>query len=118
MIEEPKVRIQTAIFGLERFLWMALAAVAVMLVTGLIMMSALKTSPLYPLTHIKSTILIVMAALFFTVFFKHKTAKRQFLDGDIPSAAASLRPLAAYLIPVNIALGIVELLLGVILRGY
>jgi uncharacterized membrane protein len=118
MIEEPRVRVQTAVFGLERFLWMAMAALFVLLFTGLIMMLALKASPLYTLTHVKSTILVIMAVIYFTAFFKQKTAKRQFLAGDIPSAAASLKPVAAYLIPTNIALGVVELLLGVILRGY
>lgn len=118
MLREPKERLQTTIFGMERFLLMASVAVFVMLLTGIIMMLALKGSPLYSLTHVKSAILTVMAVVFFLVFIKHQAAKKAFLGGDIQKAAASLRPLATFLIPTNIALGVIEIIMGVALRGF
>lgn len=45
-------------------------------------------------------------------------AQKAFNGGDFLSAKNQLNPLAKYLIPINIFLGIVAVILGITLRGF
>lgn len=49
---------------------------------------------------------------------KRDKAQKAFDGGDFSSAKNQLNPLAKYLIPINIFLGIVAVILGITLRGF
>lgn len=118
-IEEPKVKLGRTLEFLRRFFNMVIPSIVVLLITA-IMMSiglGLKESPLYPIVHIKEAIWSVMAVIFTVIYLKRNKAQRFFDEGDFKSAKEKLTPLSQWMIPTNIALGLVALYLGVTLRG-
>ena len=52
------------------------------------------------------------------IYIKRDKAQKAFDGGDFLSAKNQLNPLAKYLIPINIFLGIVAVILGITLRGF
>ncbi|MDD2698932.1 MAG: hypothetical protein PHF17_09050 [Arcobacteraceae bacterium] len=118
-IEEPKVKLGRTLEFLRRFFNMVIPSIVVLLITA-IMMSiglGLKESPLYPIVHIKEAIWSVMAVIFTVIYLKRNKAQRFFDEGDFKSAKEKLTPLSQWMIPTNIALGLIALYLGVTLRG-
>lgn len=118
-IEEPKVKIGRTLELLRRFFNMVIPSIVVLLVTA-VMMSiglGLKETSLYPLVHIKETIWSIMAIIFAIIYIKRNQAQNFFDEGDFKSAKEKLTPLSLWMIPTNIALGLIALYLGVTLRG-
>jgi hypothetical protein len=90
-------------------------------ITGIIMMLGIgfKSVPtLYLTVHIKSQIWMLMAVVYGIIYFKFTKAKKMFELGDLDGAKQKLAPLSKWLIPINIFLGLVEIMLGIVLRGY
>ncbi len=58
-----------------------------------------------------------MAVIFTVIYLKRNKAQRLFDVGNFKSAKETLTPLALWMIPTNIALGLIALYLGVTLRG-
>ena len=56
--------------------------------------------------------------IFIIIYIKRDKAQKAFNVGDFLSAKNQLNPLARYLIPINIFLGIVAVILGITLRGF
>jgi uncharacterized membrane protein len=73
---------------------------------------------LYVIVHIKESIWLVMTILFIIMYIKRNKAEKYFLSGDMDNAKAQLAPLAKWMIPVNIVLGLIALALGGTLRGF
>ena len=73
---------------------------------------------LYLTVHIKSQIWMLMAVVYGIIYFKFTKAKKMFELGDLDGAKQKLAPLSKWLIPINIFLGLVEIMLGIVLRGY
>jgi uncharacterized membrane protein len=118
-IEEPKIKLGRTLEFLRRFFNIVIPSIIILLVTA-VMMSiglGLKESPLYPIVHIKEAIWSVMTVIFALIYLKRNKAQRFFNDGDFKSAKEALVPLALWMIPTNIALGLIALYLGVTLRG-
>ncbi len=118
-IEDPKIKLGRTLELLRRFFNMVIPSIIILLITA-VMMSiglGLKESPLYPIVHIKEAIWSVMAVIFTLIYLKRNKAQRFFDAGDFKSAKEKLAPLALWMIPTNIALGLIALYLGVTLRG-
>jgi len=118
-IDEPKIKLGRTLELLRRFFNMVIPSIVLLLITA-IMMSiglGLKESPLYPIVHIKEAIWSVMAVIFTIIYLKRNKAQRFFDEGDFKSAKEKLTPLAQWMIPTNIALGLIALYFGVTLRG-
>jgi uncharacterized membrane protein len=118
-IEDPKIKLGRTLELLRRFFNMVIPSIIILLITA-VMMSiglGLKESPLYPIVHIKEAIWSVMAIIFTIIYLKRNKAQRFFDAGDFKSAKEKLTPLALWMIPTNIALGLIALYLGVTLRG-
>lgn len=118
-IEDPKIKLGRTLELLRRFFNMVIPSIIILLITA-VMMSiglGLKVSPLYPIVHIKEAIWSVMAVIFTLIYLKRNKAQRFFDAGDFKSAKEKLAPLALWMIPTNIALGLIALYLGVTLRG-
>ncbi len=118
-IEDPKIKLGRTLEFLRRFFNMVIPSILILLVTALMMSIGLnlKESPLYGLVHLKEAIWTVMTVIFTIIYLKRNKAQRFYDEGDFKSAKEKLIPLAAWMIPTNIVLGLVALYLGVTLRG-
>jgi uncharacterized membrane protein len=120
-IENGIDRVGLMMETLNRFFLMVSTAIVFIGITGIIMMLGIgfKSVPLLYLTvHIKSQIWMLMAVIYGVIYFKFTKAKKFFENGDIESTKKALAPLAKWLIPTNIFFGLIEIMLGIVLRGY
>lgn len=120
-IEDVSLRQNVTLRALDRFFLSVSAATVFVGLTGIVMMIALgfKSSPdLYLVVHIKTQIWMVMAIVYGVVYYRFTKAKKAFLSEDYVLCAKYMAPLSKALIPMNIFLGVVAVMLGVILRGY
>jgi len=76
-----------------------------------------KGTPLYDIIHIKEGIWTIMLIVFIIAYRKLAKAENFLSKRDLKEVKKQLVPLAKYLIPINIILGITALYLGIILRG-
>lgn len=119
-IEDPKIKLGRTLEGLRRFFNMVIPMILILLFTAIIMIVALgfKGTPLYSIVIAKEIIWTIMTIVFITIYIKRNKAQKAFNSGDFANAKKQLTPLAKYLIPINIVLGIIAIYLGVTLRGF
>ncbi len=119
-VEEPKIKLGRTLENLQRFFQMVIPSIFILLITAVIMIIALgfKGTPLYNIVLIKEAIWVFMSVVFTIIYIKRNKAQRYFDSGDLLSAKAELGPIATWMIPLNITLGVVAVFLGVTLRGF
>lgn len=119
-IVEPKIKIERTLENLKRFFNMVIPAIALLLITAIIMIIALgfKGTPLYSTVIAKEVVWTIMTIVFITIYIKRNKAQKAFELGDYITAKTHLAPIAKYFIPLNIILGLVAIFLGVTLRGF
>ncbi len=119
-IEDPKIRLGRTLENLKRYYPMVIPYSITLLITAIILILALdfKESSLYKFVIIKEIIWLIMTTIFIVIYIKRDKAQKAFDSGDFLSAKNQLNPLAKYLIPINIFLGIVAVILGITLRGF
>ena len=118
-IEEPKIKLGRTLENLKRFFYMVIPSILLLLITAVIMIInfKLKETPLYNIATTKELIWIVMTIVFIIIYIKREKAQKAFDNNDMLSAKNNLFPIATYLIPINIVLGIIAIFLGITLRG-
>lgn len=119
-IEDPKVKLGRTLESLRRFFNMVIPTIILLLITAVIMIIALgfKGTALYNIVLVKEAIWTIMLLVFITIYIKRNKAQKAFNSGDFANAKKQLTPLAQYLIPTNIVLGIIAIFLGITLRGF
>lgn len=119
-IDEPKIKLGRTLENLRRFFSMVIPSIIVLLITAIIMILALefKETDLYKYVIAKEIIWSLMTVIFIYIYIKRNKAQKAFDEGKFPVAKEHLTPLATYLIPTNIILGLIALILGITLRGY
>ena len=119
-IEDPKIKLGRTLESLRRFFNMVIPMILLLLITAVIMIIALgfKGTPLYSIVIAKEVIWTVMTIIFLSIYIKRNKAQKAFDSGDFANAKKQLTPLAKYLIPINIILGIIAIFLGITLRGF
>ena len=119
-IEEPKIRLGRTLENLKRFFSMVIPSIITLLITAIILILALdfKDTELYKFVIAKEIIWFIMTLIFVVIYIKRDKAQKAFDSGDFLSAKNQLNPLAKYLIPINIFLGIIAVILGITLRGF
>ncbi|WP_321469013.1 hypothetical protein [Halarcobacter sp.] len=119
-VDDPKIKLGRTLESLRRFFNMVIPSIILLLLTAVIMIVALgfKGTPLYNFVIAKEAIWTVMTVIFIIIFIKRKQAQKAFDEGELPIAKSKLLPIANYLIPINIVLGLVAIYLGVTLRGF
>ena len=119
-IEDPKVKLGRTLENLKRFFNIVIPTIITLLITAIIMIVALgfKGTALYNIVIVKEIIWFIMTVIFIIIYIKRDKAQKAFNSGDFLSAKNQLNPLAKYLIPINIFLGIVAVILGITLRGF
>lgn len=121
VIDDTSKKQELMIGVLNRFFLMVSTAIVFAGLTGITMMVGIgfKGVPdLYVAVHIKTQIWIVMAIVYGVIYYRFAKAKKFFEAGNNEMTAKYLAPLAKVLIPINIFLGVVAIMLGVVLRGY
>lgn len=119
-IDDPKIKLGRTLETLRRFFNMVIPSILILLITAIIMIIALgfKGTPLYSYVIAKEAIWTVMTIIFIVIFIKRKQAQKAFDDNLLPKAKEKLIPIANYLIPINIVLGLIAIYLGITLRGF
>jgi len=118
-IEDPKIKLGRTLEFLKRFFSMVIPSIILLLITAIIMILALgfKGTELYKFVIAKEIIWSIMTIIFIVIYMKRNKAQKAFDEGDFASAKNQLTPLAKYLIPINIILGLIAVILGITLRG-
>ncbi|MGB5792567.1 hypothetical protein [Poseidonibacter sp.] len=119
-IAEPKIKIERTLQFLKTFFNIVIPCIVILLITAIIMIIALgfKGTPIYSVVIAKEIIYTIMTIVFISIYIKRNKAQKAFLLGDYITTKAQLAPIAKYFIPLNIALGIIAIYLGVTLRGF
>jgi len=119
-IDDPKVRLARTLEIMHRLFMIVMPFIIVLLVTGGMMAIGMgfKGTPLYGMVHVKEAIWTIMTINYTWMFIKRNKAERLFVAGDLAGAKAVLAPIPNIMLPLNIALGVIALAVGVTLRGF
>ncbi len=133
LIEDPKVRLGRTLAITGKFFHLVIPFILLIILTAVLMAVGLgfriaavdeggniineSAYALYQIVHIKEVVWVVMTANFTWMYFKRRKAQKLFDAGDLPAAKASVALIPKLLLPINIALGILALWLGITLRG-
>ena len=118
-IANPRIKLETTLENLQRFFTFVIPSIAILLITAIIMIIAMgfKGTPLYSFVIAKEIIWTIMTVIFAFVYIKRNKAQKAYELGDMISCKMHLSPIAKYLIPANIILGLIAIYLGINLRG-
>jgi uncharacterized membrane protein len=116
-IENPAIKLGKTIEIIGRLFNLVIPFIILLLVTAVIMALTLKGSSLYKTVLIKEAIWVVMVINFTFMYTRRHKASKLFVRGDMASAKALIALFPNVLLPINIALGLVALYLGITLRG-
>jgi len=72
---------------------------------------------IYKIVHVKESIWTIMTLNYLYMVFRRNKAQKLIDNGNLVAAKAALAPIGAYLVPINIALGIIAIYLGVVLQA-
>jgi len=119
-IEDPAIRLGKTLQITERLFNLVMIFVILIVVTGLIMAIALggHQGPDKAIFLTKEIIWTVMAVNYTYMYIKRIRAQRHFNNGDLAGAKALVADIPNLLLPINIALGMVAVWLGISLRGF
>lgn len=119
-VEDPQIKLGRTLESLQRFFKMVIPSIIILLLTAIIMIIALgfKGTDLYIIVIVKEAIWTLMAVVFLFIYLKRNKAQKFFDDGNLLEAKNTLQPLASWMIPLNIILGLVALYFGIALRGF
>jgi uncharacterized membrane protein len=119
-IDDPKVRLARTLEIMHRLFMIVMPFIIVLIMTGGMMAIGMgfKGTPLYGMVHMKEAIWTIMTINYTWMFIKRNKAERLFVAGDLAGAKAVLAPIPNIMLPLNIALGVVALAVGIALRGF
>ena len=133
MIQDPKMRMERAAHALNRLFTLAWPAATVLIITAVIMAVGLGfraaavdelgnviddyAMGLYNIVHIKEAIWMIMAINLGAMMYRRKQAVKALASDNLPRAKAMLEMISKYMVPVNIALGLCAIFMGVVLRN-
>ncbi len=119
-IQEPEIKLARTLENLKRFFNLVIPFIAILVLSAVILAIGLgfKGTPLYALVHVKEGIWTLMSLVFIYIYLKRNKAQKLFLQNDFKAAKEELEPIDKYFIPLNIILGLSQILFGIILRGF
>jgi len=132
-IESPLHRLERISQALKRLFIIVTPFVIILIITAVIMAVGLGFRAaavdangnviddyamyIYNLVHVKEVIWMVMSANLFMMILRRNKAQKLLDKGDMAGAKKGLELIGKYMVPVNIALGIGAIYLGVVLRN-
>ena len=119
-IEDPNIRLARTLEILKNFFSYVVLMIVLLLASAIVMAVGLgfKGTPLYNIVLVKEAIWAIMVIVFTIIYIRRNQAEKLFIGGDLAGAKQKLAPIATYLIPINIALGVAALYFGGTLRGF
>lgn len=119
-MQNEKVMILRSIEMLKRFFYMLIPFIALTMVTGLVMNTALGFERRHPVLstviHTKEAVWIFMTLIYLYTFYKCLKAQKLYYHEDYIEAKDTIRLISNYLFPINIFLGSIALYFGALLR--
>jgi len=113
-IDDPKIKLGITLQIVGRLFNLVIPFILILLITGVIFeLLGIKT----PLVHAKEIIWTIMVLNFIFMYIKREKAQKLFNSGDLAKAKEQVKILPTLLLPINITLGVVLIIIGVILRG-
>ena len=133
LISDPKIRLERAAHTLKRLFTIVLPFVIILIVTAVLMAVGLGfraaamdpmgnvideyAMSIYNTIHIKETIWLIMALNLGAMMWRRAKAEQALKEGNLEKAKEMLALIAKYMVPVNIALGVSAIYIGVVLRN-
>lgn len=133
MITDPKIRLERAAHTLKRLFTIVTPFVIVLIITAVFMavglgFRAAAVDPmgnvideyamsLYNTVHIKEAIWLIMTINLGAMMWRRSKAEKALNSGNMEEAKNMLGLIAKYMVPLNIALGVIAIYIGVFLRG-
>lgn len=133
LISDPKLRLERAAHTLKRLFTIVTPFVVILIITAVLMAvglgfraAALDASgnviddyamSLYNTVHIKEAIWLIMALNLGAMMWRRGKAEQALKEGNLEVAKNMLGLIAKYMVPINIALGVTAIFIGVVLRN-
>jgi len=114
-IEDAKIKLGKTLEIVGRLFNLVMPFIIILLVTAVIMIVALELKG--GIVYIKEAIWSIMSINYGFMYYKRAKAQKLFNSGNLKEAKEQVRLLPNRLLPINIALGVVAIILGVTLRG-
>ena len=115
-IENPKIKLGKTLEIVGRLFNLVLPFILILIVTAVLLELGLGIKT--PLAHAKEAIWTVMTLNYAFMYYKRSKAQKLFDSGNVAAAKEEVKLLPNLLLPINIFLGVVAIMLGVILRGF
>jgi len=117
-IDDTKLRLNKLLAITGRFFNIVIPFITILILTAIIMIMGMKFNETSYLIHLKEAIWTIMTINFIVMYLKRKKAQKFFDNNQLADAKLTLVAIPKVLLPINIALGIIALWLGVSLRGF
>ncbi len=120
-ISDPSVRLARTLEVTGRLFVLVAPFLAIIIVTGLMMATMFGfrgQTNLSLVVHLKEAIWLIMTLNYALMVYLRFKAQNRFLVMDLKGAADTLSPIARFLLPLNIFLGVLALYFGLVLRGF
>ena len=133
MIIDPKIRLERAAYTLKRLFALVTPFVLILIVTAVMMAVGLGfraaamdangqvideyAMSIYNTIHIKEAIWLIMSINLGAMMFRRRKAELALNEDNLEEAKNALTLIAKYMVPVNIALGVTAIFIGVVLRN-
>ncbi len=114
-IEDAKIKLGKTLEIVGRLFNLVMPFIIILLVTAVIMIVALELKG--GIVYIKEAIWSIMSVNYGFMYYKRAKAQKLFNSGNLKEAKEQVKLLPNRLLPINIALGVVAIILGVTLRG-
>jgi uncharacterized membrane protein len=132
-LAEPPMRLERIAQALKRLFAIVAPFVVILIVTAVLMAVGLgfraaavdaegnvidqAAYAAYNLVHVKEGIWLIMALNYLAMVLRRNRAEKLMIQGNLVDAKQKLELIGKYMVPVNIALGIIAIFLGVTLRN-
>ena len=118
-IESPAHRLERIAHALKGLFTIVVPFVVILLVSAILMIKGygLSASEYSSLSYIKEGIWSVMAINLFVMIMRRNRAVKLLNEGNMAGAKFSLELIGKYMVPINIALGVIAIFLGTTLSN-
>ncbi|WP_456449597.1 hypothetical protein [Hydrogenimonas sp.] len=119
-IEDPKKRMARTLEIVRNLFALVLPFIVLILLTGLVMGLAVGApgTELATVVYLKEAVWSIMTVNYGVMVYRRNVAERRFVSGDMAGAREMMEPIPNLMLPINIALGVLALVLGIYLRGF
>ncbi|WP_281950300.1 hypothetical protein [Nitrosophilus kaiyonis] len=120
-IDDASMKIARTLEITGRLFALVFPFIIIILATGLMLSFSFGFSghtKLSMIVHVKEAIWLVMTLNYALMVYLRFKAQSAFLGADIKRAKEILSPVAKYMLPINIFLGVMALFFGLVLRGF